>query len=200
MKKFGFTLAEVLITLSIIAIAAATLAPSYLKSRPDKYKFKVVKCYNTIADANERLLGNPFVYEQSMLSSTGVPDTATGFTSYTDASGTKCKYPLLMGEILNLEPDGSCNTGVYKGKSSDATIWEFYTTNGKSYIISVTFPRSDGTSCSYNATTCKYPNVFKFKVDVYGDVFAADDDPLTKAFLKNVYNIHQKEDYDAISN
>ena len=62
MKKHGFTLAEVLIALSIIAVGAAILAPTYLQLKPDRYKFKVLNCYKLINEATEAMLSNPEIY------------------------------------------------------------------------------------------------------------------------------------------
>ena len=45
MKKFGFTLAELLITLTIVGISVALVAPAVSNIMPDANKAKVLK-YN----------------------------------------------------------------------------------------------------------------------------------------------------------
>ena len=62
MKKFGFTLAEVLVTMGIVGIIAAISAPQLGKLIPDRNKTKVLKAYNTITSINQMLLNNPRLY------------------------------------------------------------------------------------------------------------------------------------------
>ena len=101
MKKHGFTLAEVLITLSIIAISAAILAPLYLQAKPDRYKFKVISYYNRINDATDRLLSNPAIYKDPKLESSNVPADFNSTSTGLDHPGTgACKYPNLMKQLF----------------------------------------------------------------------------------------------------
>lgn len=65
MKKSGFSLAEVLITMAVIAISASMLIPAYINLKPDKYKFKVLNCYKALNEVTEDLLGNSDLYYQS---------------------------------------------------------------------------------------------------------------------------------------
>ena len=65
MKKNGFSLAEVLITMAIIAISAAMLTPAYINLKPDRYKYKVLNCYKALNEITEDLLGNSDLYFQS---------------------------------------------------------------------------------------------------------------------------------------
>ena len=65
MKKFGFTLAEVLITMGIVGIVAAIALPSLNKAIPDSNKAKVLKAYNTITNINQKLLNDPRLYPGS---------------------------------------------------------------------------------------------------------------------------------------
>ena len=62
MKKHGFSMAELLVALTIIAVGAAILIPSYLALRPDKYKFKVLSYYNAVNEVTENLLENSAIY------------------------------------------------------------------------------------------------------------------------------------------
>ena len=59
MKKSGFTLAELCITLAIVGVVAVLAAPSISALMPDSNKTKVVDLYNRIADANAELVNNP---------------------------------------------------------------------------------------------------------------------------------------------
>ena len=51
MKKTGFTLTETLITLSIIGIAAALIAPSLRKLIPDREKIEFMETYKLVTNA-----------------------------------------------------------------------------------------------------------------------------------------------------
>ena len=51
MKKTGFTLTETLITLSIIGIAAALIAPSLRKLIPDREKVEFMETYKLVTNA-----------------------------------------------------------------------------------------------------------------------------------------------------
>ena len=62
MKKQAYTLAEVLITLSIIGILAAVLVPLANKFKPDKNKAMFLKTYDTIVKAVRELAGNTTIY------------------------------------------------------------------------------------------------------------------------------------------
>ena len=48
MKKSGFTMAELLITLTIIGVTAALVIPAVMKMSPDKYKVRVLNIYNDL--------------------------------------------------------------------------------------------------------------------------------------------------------
>ena len=199
MKKHGFTLAEVLITLGIIAIGAATIAPLYMESKPDKYKIKVLRCYNTLSEASDRLLSNPYIYSKERLDSFGAPAPISGFsTSYTG----DCKFPLLVKDLLKLETVTNCADGSYTGRTKDGTEWGFTKKDDiYEYDVTITFPQRSGTSCGpYNASSCRNPNVYMFTVDNIGEVSPHEDDALTKAYIRNMTNIHRKDDLSALGN
>ena len=65
MKKFGFTLAEVLLTMGIVGIVAAVSIPFLNQAMPDRNKAKVLKTYNTITKINQKLLNDPRLYPGS---------------------------------------------------------------------------------------------------------------------------------------
>ena len=56
MKKTGFTLSELVITLAIIGVAAALVLPQVMNMAPDKYKVRVLNIYNDLYAATENLL------------------------------------------------------------------------------------------------------------------------------------------------
>ena len=210
MKKFGFTLAEVIVTVGIIAVAAAMLAPLYSDIRPDRYKTKVIRCYNQANEATERLLENPQLYYPTPsnpcygLNCTSAPiqnnTTNTiqelNFSNAAANASGDCKYPILMAELLHL--NGSCTSGKYAGTASDRTVWTFEikkdsSNNIEGYTITVDLDNAaNSNNCIYSANNCRNPDQFSFYVEASGDITAGDD--LTRIYLNNMTNIHKKDD------
>ena len=62
MKKFGFTLAELLVSLTVIAIAATMMASLSGNLMPDKNKVKVLKFHSAISNALESMFNNENLY------------------------------------------------------------------------------------------------------------------------------------------
>ena len=182
MKKRGFTLAEILITLGIIAVASAILAPAIMNMRPDRYKFKVLECYKVINDATEAMLSNPEIYYRKPIDSntptnaflangTLNPNTQYGcnglrcnekptLSQFNDNkySGV-CKYPNLIADFLKLENITYCNNSstscIATGHRADNTDW----------TISFVSPQAGGrwridvdVDLSANSSNCTYQN------------------------------------------
>ena len=62
MKKRGFTLSEIIITLGIIGVVAAITTPMLTGLMPDKNKVQVLKVHKTISDITKDLLKDPSLY------------------------------------------------------------------------------------------------------------------------------------------
>lgn len=62
MKKFGFTMPELIVTLGIVGIAAAIAAPIIGNLMPDKNKLKAIECYNLVNAATEEFLSDEGIY------------------------------------------------------------------------------------------------------------------------------------------
>ena len=135
MKKFGFTLAEVLITLGIIGVVAALTAPALTKNTGQaKIGPSLAKFVNTFEVASEQLLNDRNVDKLSSEASTSAKlgedlasyiimtpykDTFTitapnGSGSYTPNGA---KYQLKDGSIAVFEYLGNISSarGAYKG-------------------------------------------------------------------------------------
>ena len=84
MKKLGFTLAELLITMAVISLVATMIMPLIGSLFPDENKGKVLKVYKTINDINKELLGDP------------------GYNFVPEPNGTSCKG--IDCEVLPLDP------------------------------------------------------------------------------------------------
>ena len=62
MKKLAYTLAEVLITLSIIGIIAAVAAPAITSAKPDVNKMQYLKIYDHLTKLTMDMASNPRIY------------------------------------------------------------------------------------------------------------------------------------------
>ena len=62
MKKLGFTLAEVLVSLTIIGVVAALVSPTTGKMMPNKEKVMVIKAYKALYDTTQMLIEEPGFY------------------------------------------------------------------------------------------------------------------------------------------
>ena len=101
MKKIGFTLAELLITLGIIGIVAALLVTATSTLTPDKNKVLCLKAYDTISNTIKNLVSDSSIYPACKN-----PDDAE--------NNLKCQdYPLFNTNQPRLNRD--LNKALYSG-------------------------------------------------------------------------------------
>lgn len=62
MKKNGFTLSELIITLSIIGVASALMMPAITKAMPDKNKTKILGIHSKLASAVNTVVEDDAIY------------------------------------------------------------------------------------------------------------------------------------------
>ena len=220
MKKHGFTLAEVLISLGIVAVVAALTAPSLINLMPDKSKLKVIKAHKIISDATSEMLNNPALYRdkepedttgdgvKNIVGSVGLADFSLPLdyntnvykrqaSDYTSPS----KYAYLLMEKLELsdEPTGNVDSGL-----SFTTIDGMYWTIIKDkvapnddfclevdYKVTIDLDGPDKGENSIAKSGVKRPDQFQFKVDTYGKVTGVDT--LTKNYLKNNMKLNDRD-------
>lgn len=219
MKKFGFTLAELLVALSIVAVASALMAPAFTSMMPDKYKTRVLKYYSMVANATSSMLDNEAIYPTQ---SVEMPDGTFANVCHTwngvvVTRGLECteqpaiapynndgfdgmvysgnvKYRNILANMLDLEPSG------LNFMTPDGTIWQIDLPEGAgdnwNVKITLTFDSKNGANHSFSASN-KNPNQYIFRVNRDGDVSAGD--ALTDAYLRNPTNRDKKVDKDAAS-
>ena len=173
MKKYGFTLSELLVAMAIIGIAAAIAAPAITKMMPDRNKSKVLKYYTTINNITTDLLSNENIYYRrydgtptfdgngnltGQYGCNGLRCTLQPNTQFSDGTYQgNCKYPKLMYYYLNLSPEPTRNTCLANsvtGTAQDNSSWTI-----KSSKASRTF---SGYSLRFfkNCLYCSSLNVF----------------------------------------
>lgn len=221
MKKTGFTLSELIISLSIIGIASALMMPAISKLVPDKNKTKVISIQSKLVSAVDNLLDDDMVYwclsrnKEEGLSCEGEPKGQAIYQGE-DYRGSE-KFENLMVAVLGLEnasapiinnfayrtPDGvnwrfergcSNNDGSFIANNGDCAI-----RNTLTYRITVdlngTAARAAGRNPNriYGQAGELKPDQFRFRVDNYGGV--TPEDALTAAYLRNSFkSVDKKND------
>ena len=204
MKKQGFTLAELLITLGVIGVAAALLVPNLGKVLPDRNKITVLNTAKVINEITANLMNNDGLY-YNINRCVGLACNATPKTApYIDNkySGDS-KYSRLLISNLNVDGDVNeeANASAFKFKTTDGVFWTVTPTaitGGATIMIDVN-GESKGKNCSFNTTSCKKPDQYVFVVDQMGKLHPGD--PLTAAYTMNQTKTkNKKNDYTLAAN
>lgn len=216
MKKFGFTLAEVLISLGIISVIATLTAPTLINAMPDKDKVMVIKLHNEISNITKDLLDNTSYYrdEECVTGSekicAGLASTAVPFVDYTDTSkySGNIKYPMLLSEFLHTKVAPDVTDEVVKFETIEGSSWTIKVDSARAvntstdeyemkYAITVDIKPNSSNNCSAGTEGCKNPDQFVFLVDTHGSVTGKDE--LTKQYLKTSTKLNnKKDDYKAV--
>ena len=203
MKKNGFTLQELLISMAIIGLIAAAIAPAINSIMPDKRKAMYMKAYNTLTNVTNEILSDPALFWTTYDSDTGEA-TCSGLgcdslpTTYAPCNevGWKCegenKFPMIFATKVNYVERNSPITGsklISDVKTIDGIYWVFRATNTATkntefrVLIDVNYKNDNiNNKCSYSST-CPNPDKFEFTIDNDGGITAVD--ALGKAFLEN---------------
>ena len=204
MKKQGFTLAELLITLGIIGVAAALLVPNLGKVLPDRNKITVLNTAKVINEITTNLMNNDGLY-YNIDRCVGLACNATPKTApYNDNkySGDS-KYSRLLISNLNVDGDVNeeANASAFKFKTTDGVFWTVTPTaitGGATIMIDVN-GESKGKNCSFDTSSCKKPDQYVFVVDQMGKLHPGD--PLTAAYTMNQTKTkNKKNDYTLAAN
>lgn len=207
MKKFGFTVSEILIALVVVGVVASLVIPMVARLFPDKNKAMVLKVHKTVQDINSALLDNTSLYYaqnngingNASLFMNGVAAASdvhpgVGFKSTLatfgrtqgDVSGSD-KYLALLTDNLELIPDSLVNNeGIGSFRTRDGLSWNF---NYLHFTIDVN-EFDNNPNCSYTAN-CPRPDRYDFLIDIEnGNV--SPNDPLTEAYLSNPDKMNDK--------
>ena len=213
LKKRGFTIAELLITIGIIGVVAAISVPVISNIFPDNDKAQVLKANKIISEINNELLNDSSLYLSNNISRVlrnfdrpTNPNPEYASDNYTG----KSKYPYLFASKISLSGDITQTPfETFRFSSTDGTNWEIAvnTNDGLMPPRGRAWPRENiiiivdldgfgnGADCTYNVATCTQPDQFSFDVDYNGTV--TGNDFLTQAYLRNPDKLNDKKrDYE----
>lgn len=141
MKHKGFTLAEVLISLTVIGILAAILTPVLQNAIPDQNISLFRKAYNTVVTAVSDLINDEQNYPSSAVDTTTIPPTPKGFNNL-NIAGTLVPATLTATDGSSYPPNKFCYLFSQEintvGDEVCPTLYEngtFSTRNGMSWTI-----------------------------------------------------------------
>lgn len=218
MKKRGFTLTELLITLGIIGVAAALAAPVVTNIIPDKNKMIYMKNYKELATITQKMLNDPELYqpEYAIAGDGGYDYDGDGTIDFQPGS----KYPTCVGLGCTQQPTKAGYTatedqnGDYKDSkkypylladfmgsrmqptgnfiTNDNTSWYLESLGNGEYRVTIFIDNSEADGgCSYSEECNKNCRKFIFNVDNHGNVTAGDY--LGQAYLLNPVNMNDKK-------
>lgn len=202
MKKFAYTLAEVLIAMAIIGIITAVTLPLSSKFMPDGNKVLYLLTYDSLVQTTNALIADTKTYPLIDAAATVVyrkyPLAHIDSTVTIDNvpyGGNIAKYCQLLAVSFNeRNPNCSRDNVLPATPNWDAANISFTAPNGVAFMVYsrrlITMENLEisyesdvyvdvdgiekGNNCSYNATTCPLPDRFKFEVAPDGQVVASD--------------------------
>lgn len=209
MKKLGYTLAELLITLGIIGGISALIIPAIVSSMPDENKTMYLKTYDTLSETIQALASNSQIYpvcdennnincvEHPLLNS-HLPLVSPLKDDARYSNKVKLCNLLALGFGVSTG-NTACSTSTYNyADSTFRNSLSFTTTNGmqwrvvpQEYDVSnnranfqtdiyVDINGNKGDNCMYS-NNCKKPDRFKFMVAANGEVVPAD--PMGRRYI-----------------
>ena len=194
-KKFGYTLAEVLIALGIVGFISAIMLPVVNRIKPDPVKVMFITTYDAITNATQELAANTGVYAivdgdgKYQFDKVPLHNTEAVDIGGTEYGGSDAKYCQMLGLSLNIIGNMNCSATpiIYTNESFQDNI-SFTGTNGVQYLVSTertpnSYYKSDiyidvngteGKNCLYNSSSCKDPDRYHIVVAPNGTVLPAD--------------------------
>lgn len=214
MKKQGYTLAEVLITLGIIGILAAIMIPLANKFRPDTTKVAYLTTYDSLVTALNGIVNDTTLYPGLNTKRPLVNTSAVEIDGIQIAAGAN-KLCRILNETLRSEANNidfkinnACSDN-YIDANFNATkdfSRDFTAKNGAQFKVGRVFHTyyetdiyvdingDEGNNCIYDAETCPNPDRFKFFVGANGKIVPAD--PMGIHYLETRTNLKVQKDVE----
>lgn len=174
MKKTGFTIAELIVTLGIVGVVAALTAPAVTNFMPDQNKIRVIEYNTELTSAINDILSDESLFRQrTVIGANGEPELS--------CTGLAC--------VNNFEAEVARRIGIENGRYKNLACVIGANENGtfRSIIWTNNVPRS----IPYNGNNPRDVNTFFFNIDANGAVLPGDS--LTEAYLKNPLKMNDRE-------
>ena len=179
MKKFGFTLAELLVSLTVIAIAATMMASLSGNLMPDKNKVKVLKFHSAISNALESMFNNENLYHPGQ--------RIEGNQVVASCEGVECFY---------VDNDFNYFRGLLIARVPESFMggtWNIVENEDGNYTITLDVnPQQIGQTTFANANDVRDIDSFVLNLDRYGELTPGDN--LTRAYLENPLNLKSRKE------
>ena len=188
--KRGFTLAEVLVTLAVIALIATITLPALWGSAPNKEQIMLKKAYYLLSRNVNEMINDEDLYPErdderlSGFSNTDIHDqTADGRQAKfhgQEYPGDRTKFCHLMAARMNIRGQVTCNAArtLDQGgnfETADGIIWSIPITDfnrGGANVnaeVQVDVSGRSGRNC-FEGGNCTIPDRFRILVDRYGRI------------------------------
>lgn len=193
--KKGYTLAEVLVVMALLGILASILLPAVSSIQPNRDKMMFKKAYHVAERIVYELVNDDALYPSKDGLYSGFDNLETANYNGQGYSGNTKFCSLFAQKVNTTEDVGTCSsTAVTPAGNGTFTNPTFTTTDGIAWYmpisnfsdvvdIKVDVNSSKEPNCSYNATTCKRPDIFTMKVKPDGKMYVTGD--LEREFLKS---------------
>lgn len=196
-RKFGFTMAEMLVALAVISVIATILIPAIMQVKPDKNKVLFKKAYYISERIVSELINDESLYE--------TVDDKYGFDNLSEvkysgsltAKGNTKFCTLFASKVNTLEEDPDCTANALSFVTSDGIAWflpvsDFSTEQKIKVDINNTVDNGGkGPDCTYNASTCKDPDQFEIYIEPDGKMSVKTD--LEKEYLRSNETMKQSK-------
>lgn len=217
MKKQGYTLAEVLITLGIIGILAAIMIPLANKFRPDSTKVAYLTTYDSLVTALDGIINNEDIYPtvsggRDYSKKPLLNTVAAEIDGIQIAAGSNKLCRVLNATLrsdaknIDLKVDNACSDNYIAANLNETNNFskDFTAKNGAQFQIGrvsnlyyetdiyVDIDGNEGNNCIYDAETCPNPDRFKFFVGANGKIVPAD--PMGIHYLETRTNLKVQKD------
>ncbi len=138
MKKFGYTLAEILIALSVIGIISALMIPAINNAKPDSTKLIYLKAYDSLCEVVNKVVNNGSIYSPVYKVNDSLKYDVSDYpllnfsqpinTGFDSVPENEYKLANILKEAFN--GDGTCTSG--------ASSCTFITPDNMTWIITPT--------------------------------------------------------------
>lgn len=200
-RKFGYTLAEVLVALGIVGVLSAIMLPMINKIKPDPIKSMYIATYDAIVQATHELAANtvlyPIVDNDWNYKKAPLFNISKVKIAGREYGGDNSKFCQLLGAAFNTIDTPVCSASAVT--YSDSTFKDnisFTGTNGVQFMVSTTRSNNssdyrsevyfdvngnNGKNCIHSSS-CKNPD--RFKLIISADGFVMPGESIGDAYIR----------------